>query len=92
MRFIGYLLLLALIAYGLWPYYSLYRLDGAIVRPDTTELATLVDLPAIRANYKRRLAAGVNGLLPSEDPMSVTGWIRQNIEHLGDSALEGRAL
>jgi hypothetical protein len=88
MRFIGYLLLLALITYGLWPYYSLYRLDGAIVRPDTAELATLVDLPAIRANYKRRLAAGVSGMLPAEDPQSVTGWIRQNVERLGDSALE----
>lgn len=88
MRFIGYLLLLALITYGLWPYYSLYRLDGAIVRPDTTELATLVDLPAIRANYKRRLASGVNGLLPAADPQSLTGWIGQNLERLGDSALE----
>ncbi|MTW22592.1 DUF2939 domain-containing protein [Allochromatium palmeri] len=88
MRFIGYLLLLLLIAYGLWPYYSLYRLDGAIVRPDTTELATLVDLPGIRANYKRRMASGVSGMLLAEDPQSVSGWIRQNIERLGDSALE----
>ncbi|BCU07158.1 DUF2939 domain-containing protein [Allochromatium tepidum] len=88
MRFIGYLLLLVLITYGLWPYYSLYRLDGALVRPDTTELATLVDLPAIRANYKRRLSAGVSGMLPATDPQSISGWIRQNVERLGDSALE----
>jgi hypothetical protein len=88
MRFIGYLLLLVLITYGLWPYYSLYRLDGALVRPDTTELATLVDLPAIRANYKRRLSAGVSGMLPATDPQSVSGWIQHNVERLGDSALE----
>lgn len=88
MRFIGYLLLLVLITYGLWPYYSLYRLDGALVRPDTTELATLVDLPAIRANYKRRLSAGVSGMLPATDPQSISGWIQQNVERLGDSALE----
>ena len=41
MRFMGYLLLLALIGYGLWPYYSLYRLDGAINQPDTRQLDLL---------------------------------------------------
>ncbi|QGU33890.1 DUF2939 domain-containing protein [Thermochromatium tepidum] len=88
MRFIGYLLLLVLVIYGLWPYYSLYRLDGALLRPDPTELATLVDLPAIRANYKRRLAAGVSGMLPAAEPQGITGWIGQNLERLGDAALE----
>lgn len=88
MRFMGYLLLLALIGYGLWPYYSLYRLDGAINQPDTRQLDQMLDLPAIRANYKRRLAAGVGGMLPTDDPESVMGWIRQNLERLGDSALE----
>ncbi|SDX59281.1 Protein of unknown function [Allochromatium warmingii] len=89
MRLIGYFLLLLLITYGLWPYYSLYRLDGALVRPDTSELATLVDLPSIRANYKRRLANGVGNMLPAhQNPQSISGWLRQNVERLGDSALE----
>ena len=88
MRFIGYLFLLALIGYGLWPYYSVYQLDEAINREDKALLAEMVDLPAIRANYKKRLAAGADGLLPSDNPDSPANWIRQNLERLGDSALE----
>ncbi|QIK37912.1 DUF2939 domain-containing protein [Caldichromatium japonicum] len=90
MRLLGYVLLLLLIIYGLWPYYSLYRLDGALLRPDDTELAILVDLPAIRANYKARIAAGINTLLPPTTPQAqgVAGWIRQSAEQLGERALE----
>lgn len=88
MRYIGYLILLALIGYGLWPYYSVYRLDEAINAQGTAELAQMVDLPAIRANYKRRVSAGVDGVLPADDQDSVVSWIRQNLQRLGDSALE----
>lgn len=90
MRFLGYLLLLLLIIYGLWPYYSLYRLEGALLRPQDTELAELVDLAAIRANYKHRIAAGINTLLSPIDSQAqgFTGWIRQGAEQLGERALE----
>ncbi len=88
MRFFGYLILLALIGYGLWPYYTVYRLDDAINQPDASQLAPLVDLPAIRANYKQRVASGADAIFPSGDPNSVMNWIRQNLERLGDSALD----
>jgi len=87
-RLLGYLFLLALIGFGLWPYYSLYRLDAAIARQDTSQLAPLVDLTAIRANYKNRIAAGVDGVLPSGQPNGVMSWIRENLQRLGDSALD----
>jgi len=88
MRFIGYLILLAAIGYGLWPYYSVYRLDDAISLQDSSELAEMLDLQAIRDNYKQRLASGVEGVIPSENADSVVGWIRQNVARLGDAALE----
>jgi hypothetical protein len=88
MRFIGYLVLFALIGYGVWPYYSVYQMDKAINLQDTTQLADLVDLPALRANYKKRVSDGVKGVLPTDDPNGITSWIRQNLERLGDSALE----
>ena len=47
-----------------------------------------MDLPAIRANYKQRLASGADAMFPSADPDSVMNWIRQNVERLGESALE----
>lgn len=88
MRFFGYLVLFALLGYGIWPYTSVYRLDDAINQPGSTQLAAFVDLPAIRANYKRRLASGADAMFPSADPDSVMNWIRQNVERLGESALE----
>jgi hypothetical protein len=88
MRFFGYLFLFALLAFAIWPYFTVYRLDEAINQEGTAQLATLVDLPAIQANYKARVAANVDGLLPPTDPDSVMGWVRQNVERLGDSALQ----
>jgi hypothetical protein len=88
MRFIAYPLLLALIGYGLWPYYDVSRLDRAINQPDNTALGQMVDLPAIRAHYKKRVDAGLKGVLPADDSHSVVSWIRQNMQRLGDSALE----
>lgn len=88
MRFFGYLIVFALIGYGLWPYYTVYQLDNAINEQDTSQLATLVDLPAIRASYKKRVASGADAIFPSSDPDSVMNWIRQNLDRLGDSALD----
>lgn len=88
MRFIGYLLLLALLGYGLWPYVIVYRLDDAVSQLEATRLKPYVDLPAIRENYKARLDAGVDTLLPATDPGNVLGWLRQNLDRLGDAALE----
>jgi hypothetical protein len=88
MRFIGYLLLFALLAFGIWPYYTVFRLDDALGQDDTTKLASLTDLDAIRANYRSRVEAGADALLPAGDPDSAMGWIRQNLERLGDSALQ----
>jgi hypothetical protein len=88
MRLFGYLVLFALIAYGIWPFFTVFRLDQAITQDGTAHLATMVDLPAIRANYKERVTATANSFLPPGNADSVMGWIRQNVERLGDSALD----
>ena len=87
MRFIVYLLLLALIAFGLWPYYSVFRLDDALGRPEVAALQGLVDLPAIQSNYKKRLTAGVDALPAAPGAGDVMVWLQQNLQRLGDSAL-----
>ena len=45
-RTLGYLLLLAVIGYGLWPYYTIFRLDSALLVTDPQAIAPYVDLPA----------------------------------------------
>ena len=75
MRFIGYLLLLALIAFGIWPYYSLFRLDDALGKPEVAAIQDLVDLPAIQANYKKRLTGGMEALPVAPGSGDVMVWL-----------------
>jgi len=88
MRIFGYLVLLALIAFVAWPYYEMFRLDDALGDNDMQALGQLVDLPAIRRNYKERLGKGL-GLEPGRrDPNRALAWLQQNLQRLGDAALE----
>jgi len=87
MRFIGYLALFALIAFGIWPYYSVFRLDDALGKPEVSALQDLVDLPAIQANYKHRLSGGMDLAPAPGQAGELMGWLQQNLQRLGDSAL-----
>lgn len=86
MRLIRYLLLLAVVAFGLWPYYHVFRLDAALGNDDLTDLAGLVDLKAIQRNYKQRLDSGLGGLL-GEAPAPM-GRVARGLDRLGEVALE----
>lgn len=90
MRIFASLFILVLLAFGLWPYYGVYQLDHAIAQQDPAALAALVDLPAIRANYKRRVTTEVKNAVPdtAPDTHGVMSWIGQNLERLGDAALD----
>jgi hypothetical protein len=88
MRLLGYLALLAIIAFVAWPYYEVFRLDEALGKDDMQLLEELVDVPAIRRNYKERLQGGL-GLQPNpQDLGSALAWLQQNLRRLGDAALE----
>jgi hypothetical protein len=86
MRILGYLVLFGLVAFVAWPYYQVYRLDDALGKDDMRALGQLVDIPAIRRNYKERLEGGL-GLQPP-DAGSALAWLQQNLQRLGDAALE----
>ncbi len=86
MRILGYLVSLALVAFIAWPYYQVFRLDDSLGKGDMEALQQLVDVPAIRHNYKERLEGGL-GLQP-RDAGSALAWLQQNLQRLGDAALE----
>jgi len=86
MRILGYLTFFGLVAFVAWPYYQVFRLDDALGGSDIRTLEPLVDLPAIRRNYKGRLEAGLE--LQPRDPRSALAWLQQNLQRLGDAALE----
>lgn len=88
-RTLGSLLLLAVIGYGLWPYYTIFRLDAALAVSEPRAIAPYVDLPAIQQHYKQRLERDVNGFVPqgSGDSERVIAWLAENLTRLGDGAL-----
>ena len=88
MRILGYLTLFALIAFGAWPYYEVFRLDEALGKDDLGTLEELIDVSAIRHNYKDRLESGL-GIQPDpRDAGSALAWLQQNLRRSGDTALE----
>lgn|GEM_PF-241502 len=63
-RFLGLSILLAIVLYGIWPYYGILRINNALEASDAQALAPVVDLAAIQAHYKARVGGSVDSLLP----------------------------
>ncbi len=72
-RFLGLLLLLAIVLYGIWPYYSILRINSALADAEAQALAPLVDLAAIQSHYKARIGSSVDGLLPNDSRYQTSG-------------------
>lgn len=65
-RFLGLSILLAVVLFGIWPYYSILRINNALQSPDAEALAPVVDLVAIQGHFKARIESGVDSLLPRD--------------------------
>jgi hypothetical protein len=89
-RVLGYLLLLAVLGYGLWPYYTVFQLDDAVREAEPGALAPFVDLDAIKANYAARIRMPVPEFEPRTGPGAdqVVVWLRTNLPRLGEAALD----
>ncbi|MCF7992327.1 MAG: DUF2939 domain-containing protein [Thiohalocapsa sp.] len=89
-RILVYLLAFAVIGYGIWPYYTIFRLDTALAQPSAKAIAPFVDLPAVQAAYKSRLDSAVGDFMPrgDSDGERVLAWLADNLQRLGDSALD----
>ena len=92
-RVVTYAVILALVAFGLWPYMSIFHLDSALRQPDaTTALTPYVNLTAVQAHYKKRLNNTVDTFVPTSQGHSqsdqVLNWVMSNVRQLGDSALQ----
>lgn len=88
MRLLGSLFFVLIVVFVVWPYYHLYRLDNALGKDDMNALSQLVDIEAVRANYKRRLERGIGMQDQSQHPGSAMHWLQQNMRRLGEVALE----
>lgn len=87
-RFFATLALLALVSFGLWPYYTMFRLDQALARPQAQAIAPYVDLPALQARHKARLSRAVGQLLPDDPNNRMMGALTEGLRAFGGAALE----
>ncbi len=60
MKYIVFLIFLALVVFGGWPYVNLFRLDRALMENDQTTLAELVDLEELKSARRNKLEKQVN--------------------------------
>jgi hypothetical protein len=89
-RLLGYLLLLAALGCGLWPYYTVFRLDDAVRETDPKALAPHVDLAGIKAAYRLRIERAIPAFEPHAGAGAdqVVSWLDSNFTRLGDAALD----
>jgi hypothetical protein len=82
------LVLAAVLAFVAWPYYRMFQLDGALGNDNLQELSPLVDLEAVRQNYRKRFGSGLEGLTAGAAGAPPLAWLRDQIKQLGNSALD----
>jgi hypothetical protein len=89
-RLLVSLLLLAVLGYGIYPYYTVYRIDVALSQSEAKALLPYLDLPAIRAGYKQRFGGAVDSFVPrgNSEADQALGWLADNLQRLGDTALD----
>jgi hypothetical protein len=79
------LLILGILAFVAWPYYTVYRLDQALLANDQGELERLLDLEAIRRHYKELLDLNIEGLAERFDN-PVFRFFRGGVKEVGGAA------
>ncbi len=82
------LLLIAALAYGAWPLYSIYRIDDALGSGDLEALEEMTDLEAVRAEFKRQWESAMQRTGGSPQPGGLVGWLQNNLNQLGGQAVD----
>jgi hypothetical protein len=75
------------LGYVAWPYLTLWQLDRALAGDDRAALTHLIDLEAIRTDYRRRLNKDSGDVAPPPSDAFIT-WLEQAIRREGTVALE----
>ena len=82
MRFLYFLLFLAILAYAGYPYVNLYRLDRALMQNDRAALNELVDLAALKAQHKAMFEKQVQRSI-GEQPGPISDLVRDGARWYG---------
>ncbi len=85
MRFLFFLLFVAVLAYAGWPYVGLYRLDRALMANDHVLLDKLVDLNALKAQQKALVEQQVERSIGQQQG-PIPGLVNSGARWLGDQS------
>ena len=86
-KFLILLFLLAVVLWGAYPYVQVYRLDRALQANDSTTLAALIDIAAVKEDQRTRLEQRANSAIgQGDDPIS--SMLRAGAKRLGESAID----
>jgi hypothetical protein len=81
------IIVLAVLVYLAWPYYTLWRLDQALTDNDLSELARRLDLAAIRHHFQQHWERNIEGVTePFDNP--VFRFLRGGVKEVGTAAFD----
>ncbi len=86
MKYLIIIALLVVTAFAGWPYFTMYRLDKAVVVNDSAALAELVDMTAVREEIKQNIDSDVSASVAGGG--KVGAWIRGGLADLTGNAVD----
>jgi hypothetical protein len=81
------LLFLIALAFLVWPYTAVYRLDQALQANDQQKLSEMIDLASVREQIKRKLNKNVQSTI-GDVSNSFIDWLQNGIQRMGADAVE----
>lgn len=81
------LLFLIVLAFLVWPYSAVYRLDQALLRDDLQAIGEMIDLASIREQIKRKLNKNVESAI-GDVSNGFIDWLQNGIQRMGADAVE----
>jgi hypothetical protein len=78
---------LIIIAFLVWPYTAIYRLEQALVHNDQQTLNDMIDIEAVREQIKRKLNKNVQSNI-GDVSNSFIDWLQNGIQRLGANAVD----
>ncbi len=86
MKYVIIIALLATTLFGGWPYFTMYRLDKAVVVNDPAALSELIDMDAVRDNIKNGIDSEVGASMTGTG--KVGAWIQGGLADLTGNAVD----
>ena len=87
MKAFASLLLLGILAFLIWPYTAVYRLDRALALHHRQTLGEMIDIQSVRSQIKRKLNKNLESSIGNVSN-SFIDWLQDGIQKLGADAVD----